>query len=210
MNAAQLLREAAAWRLFALLFERPRPVWSAEVELIAREVDDEVLREAALQWVAGASEGDYLALLGPGGAASPREVGYRGMSDPGWILAELAQFYGAFAYRPAAEDPPDHVSVEAGFVSYLWLKEAYALENGDDEAAAVTAQAREQFVAQHLAHLAAPLAARLVQAGGTPLAVVAQLLASRVPEAPAPVTSSPVEFDDACGTCGTAFSQETD
>jgi len=202
MNAIALLQEAAAWRLFALLFERPRQGWAEEVYRVISEVGDEQLREAALAWLAEAGEGDYLALLGPGGAASPREVGHRGMSDPGWILAELTGYYRAFAYQPAAEDPPDHVAVQAGFVSYLWLKEAFARECGDDEAAAVSAAARASFLQAHLAYLAAPLAQRLTAAGGTALAAIAQLFAARVPAPPAAVNGAGPDFDETCGKCG--------
>lgn len=56
-------------------------------------------------------------MLGPGGLASPREVAYRGMGDPGQILSDILAFHEAFAFRPEAEEPPDHVAVEAGF---LW------------------------------------------------------------------------------------------
>jgi len=49
----------------------------------------------------GAVEGHYLALLGPGGPASPREAAYVGLGDPGRTLAELRAFYDAFAYRRA-------------------------------------------------------------------------------------------------------------
>jgi hypothetical protein len=209
MNAQQLMREAAEWRLFGLLFERPNARWAGEVRTVAREVGDEELRTAASAWLAEANEGDYLALLGPGGAASPREVGYRGMGDPGWILSDIAQFHQAFAYQPAAEDPPDHVSVMAGFIGYLWLKEAFARECGDEEAAAVTAAARGEFLNEHLAYLAAPLAERLTTAGGTALARVAQLLAARVPAPPVTTGAAPADYEGGCGNCET-LAQEVD
>jgi hypothetical protein len=75
--------------------------------------------------------------------------------DPGQVLADLAAFYRAFAYAPETEEPTDHVAVEAGFVGYLWLKEAYALAQVDTAAAGLTASARGRFIEVHVAAPAA-------------------------------------------------------
>ena len=85
----ELLREAAAWRLLGLLFERPRDGWWREVEMLSREVVDPEITAAAEAARDGGGEGRYLALLGPGGPVSPREVTYRGMEDPGRIFADI-------------------------------------------------------------------------------------------------------------------------
>ncbi len=145
----ELMSEAAAWRLMGLLMERPRPGWNEELDTLAREVVDPSLR-AAVEAARGASEGTYLGLLGPGGFISPREVAYRPMDDPGKILADLAGFYEAFAFVPQAEDPIDHIAVEAGFVAYLRMKEAYALARGDEEAVETTAESLNHFLDSHL------------------------------------------------------------
>jgi hypothetical protein len=169
-----LLRRAAGWRLLGLLFERPRRGWHDEVEALARESDDADLRAAAAR-ARGAGEGSYLATLGPGGSTSPREVAWRGMHDPGHVLAELAGCYDAFGYRPLAEDPADHVAVEIGFMGYLTLKEAYALARGDAAARRTTREAFDGFGGEHLDVLAAELPARL--ASGPPhLAAAASVL----------------------------------
>ena len=109
-TTGKLLLEAARWRLLGLLFERPRDGWRAEVRGLAAEVDDPRLQTATNE-IADFGEGAYLAVLGPGGSVSPREVGYRPMGDPGKILSGLRTVYEAFGYRPRAEDPPDHVAV---------------------------------------------------------------------------------------------------
>jgi len=199
------LLEAADWRLLGLLLERPRPGWSDEVGALAGETHDPGLREAAAG-VAPASEGEYLALLGPGGLASPREAAYVGMQDPAWVLAEITRFYDAFAFTPHAENPPDHVAVEVAFVAYLHLKEAFALEAGDAEAVETTRAARTRFVAEHLARIARPMADRLAPALGTALARVALQLAARVPRPPAGAALAPADDDVpvTCGTCGPA------
>ncbi|HVS13140.1 MAG TPA: molecular chaperone TorD family protein [Thermoanaerobaculia bacterium] len=154
------LRRAAHLHLIGLLFERPRPGWSAEVRTLAAELEDVELR-ASLDELEGFSEGRYLRLLGPGGALSPREVGYQPMGDPGKILADLGAYYQAFAYRPGNAEPLDHVAVETGFLAYLALKESYAEEGGDPAAAAVCRSASRSFADDHLRALAHGVACRL-------------------------------------------------
>lgn len=202
MRIEEALAAAADWRLLGLLLERPREEARAEVRALTAETRDPALREAAAGIMAS-SEGEYLALLGPGGLASPREAGYTGMQDPGWVLSDVARFYDAFAFTPRAEDPPDHVAVEVAFVAYLHLKEAFALEARDVEAVETTQAARTRFVAEHLARIARPMADRLAPALGTPLVRVALQLAARVPPPPAGATSGPPHDDSSvvCGTC---------
>jgi len=130
------------------------------------------------------------------------------MEDPGWILADVSRFYQAFAYRPRSEDPIDHVAVEAGFVGYLCLKEALARASGDEAAARETARARTEFVAEHLAAIAVPLAERLAAIGDGHLAATARVLASSVPPSPvAHPTVSTADVPDGCGSCGTLWSR---
>ena len=154
------IARAARWRLLAVLLERPRPGWNEEIERLAAEIDDPALRAAASA-ARGASEGKYHGLLGPGAPLSPREASAIGVGDPGWMLSELERFYEAFGYAPRAEDPPDHVAVEAGFVGFLELKESLAWASEDAEAARTVAAARESFVAAHVE----PLIARLESVG---------------------------------------------
>jgi nitrate reductase assembly molybdenum cofactor insertion protein NarJ len=159
-QAGPLLAESARWRLTGLLFERPRPGWHEEVRALASEVGDERLAAAA-HAARDADEGTYLAILGPGGAVSPREVAYRNMGDPGKILSELRGFYDAFGFHPKAEDPPDHVAVEAGFIGFVKLKQAFAAARGDTEGERTTREAAQVFVERHLGSFAGDLAERL-------------------------------------------------
>lgn len=184
LDASAPLEQAARWRLIALLLERPRAGWHTEVTALAAESRDRMLIDAAAA-ATEAREETYLTILGPGGHVSPREVAYRGMEDPGSLLADIAGFYEAFAYRPHAEDPPDHVAVEAGFVGFLLLKEAYARANGDAAAAEICSQAAGRFLAAHLSALAHPLAQRLDSCESGVLALAAKYCAQLAGSPPA-------------------------
>jgi hypothetical protein len=198
-----LLVEAARWRLLGLLFERPRAGWHAEVRGLAAEVQDPAL-EAAAGASAAAGEGEFLATFGPGGAVSPREVAYRPLGDPGKILVALRGFYAAFGYEARAEDPPDHVAVETGFVGFLRLKAAYAAARGDAESALAARRAADTFVAEHLADLASEVARGLTRGGPEHLSLAASVLRDRCPRAARPsalrVVRGPAFDGAACGS----------
>jgi len=159
-ESEKLLAQAAAWRLASLLLERPRPQWHSEITELAPEVEDKNLRDSAHN-TEEATEELYHRLFGPGGAVSPREVSYCGMEDPGQVMAQLAGFYQAFSFAPRREDSIDHISVEAGFIGYLFLKQAYAELQGDREFGNITKEARERFLREHVERCAQGLAHRL-------------------------------------------------
>ncbi len=177
------LAAAAEWRLLALLLSRPRPGWSEELAALAREVPDGQLRQAAAE-AGQASEGAYHALLGAGGVASPRAAAHAGFQDPGRLLADLAGRYAAFGFGPRAEEPDDHLAVECDFVSYLFLKEAFARARGQAEAAEVTREARARFLTEHLTVAGPRLAEKLPEGSPPHLALAAAALAARLPEVP--------------------------
>jgi nitrate reductase assembly molybdenum cofactor insertion protein NarJ len=178
-RVADGIARAARWRLLGLLLERPRAGWSAEIERLAAEIDDPTFRAAASA-ARDTSEGEYHALLGPGAPLSPREASVLGLGDPGWNLSELARFFEAFGFVPRAEDPPDHVAVEVGFVGFLELKESLAWAYGDAEAAQTVAAARSAFVARHLAPLVARLERALEIAPHSALALTVDVLRAQL------------------------------
>ena len=163
LDVRALIAEAASWRLASLLLERPRPEWRNEIAALSREASDESLL-SCVDDVANATEENYHALFGPGGTVSPREVSYCGFEDPGHLMADLQAFYDAFSYLPMREDPIDHICVEAGFVSYLFLKEAYARREGNAEGAAITNSARNRFLRQHISRSAEGIRDRMGRA----------------------------------------------
>ena len=184
-----LLRQAAEWRLIGLLFECPTGTWREDIVALARDVDDPLLRAAVTHALEEASEGLYHSTFGPGGPAPPREVTYVKAVQLGYLLSELTAFCDAFAYGPVTRESPDHVSVEAGFIGYLRLKEAYAVTRGDDDQASVTADAAATFMREHLSALAEPLADTLDASGVAYLAEAARALATRVGPPPAAIAS---------------------
>lgn len=201
-----LLAAAAEWRLLALLLSRPREGWHAEIAAVAGDVADAGLRAAA-RAAAGATEGAYHSCLGAGGPASPREAAHGGFADPGRVLAEITAYYEAFAFAPRAEEPGDHLAVECDFVSYLFLKEAFALAGRAGDAAQITREARDAFLTGHVACTAHALAARLPFDAPGHLAAAAAALARRVPapDTPRPAHSCEDPLDDGCpaaGACG--------
>lgn len=195
-QVAELLHEATQWRLIGLLFSCPAGDWYAEVAALASEVNDEQLKAVAEAARTEASEGLYHTTFGPGGPAAAREVSYLRSTLSGQFLAELRGMYEAFAYQPASEEPPDHVAVEADFVGYLRLKEAFARSHGTEEHAAVTADVAQRILDEHLSAIAEPLARSLAASDISYLAGAAAALLQRVgpprQTTPAPADSLPV------------------
>jgi nitrate reductase assembly molybdenum cofactor insertion protein NarJ len=183
-HALGLLREAAWWRLLGRLLECPNDEWRRDVAALAAEVDDEGLRGAADAALATATEGQYHSVFGPGGPAPPREVSYHDSLELGSLMSTLAGYYDAFGYHPATREAPDHVAVEAGFIAYLRFKEAYARAAGDEEHASLTADAADRYLADHLAMIAAPLAAALADSEMDYLVRASGLLAERAGKPP--------------------------
>ena len=193
-----LLRGAAEWSLIGRLLGPPRPDWFMQIRALAGEVDDLGLREAVELAQREAGMGLYHTTFGPGGSAPPREVSYRDTVHPGRYLGELSSLYEAFAYTPATDEPPDHVSVEAGFVGYLRLKEAYARFRGHDQEVAVTVDAARCFIEDHVAVLAEPLTECLKNSGIQYLAIAGAALLARAGPKPrrAHETAPEIELSD--------------
>lgn len=197
----ELLIEAAEWRLLGLLFECPSEDWRRQVRMLAAETPPGLLRDAAEAALEEATEGRFHSTFGPGGPAPAREVACTRSVELGGLMAELAAYYEAFGYQPATTEPPDHVSVEAGFMGYLRLKEAYALACEDAERAAVAAEAAERFLSEHIRLWAALLAAALRSSGVRYLELAAKELVRRAgsAEALAPATLPVLEDQFECG-----------
>ncbi|MCC6739041.1 MAG: molecular chaperone TorD family protein [Planctomycetia bacterium] len=154
------LTKAADLRLIGLLFERPSESRRRHVAALGAECADAGLRELAML-MTDVDEGSYQSVFGSGGPVSPRQAAYIGRRDPARAMAELSELYGAFGFTPSPGEPLDHVATEAGFAAFLYMKEAYAVSQGNTEAAEITAAARKTFVEDHLRLLANGLLRRL-------------------------------------------------
>lgn len=175
-----LVKEAAEWRLISLLFECPDSKWREQVTALMNEVADTELQSAANDALEEAGEGLFHHTFGPGGPAPAREATYHQTVQLGYLMSELQAYYNAFAFQPVTSEAPDHVSVEAGFIAYLKMKEAYALACQDEERATTAAESAQRFIEDHLTNLAQPLAERLEGSGISYLAKASAALLSRV------------------------------
>jgi nitrate reductase assembly molybdenum cofactor insertion protein NarJ len=197
----RLAREAAEWRLLSQLFECPTPAWRAQLTALMLETTDAELKSAAQDALEEAGEGFYHHTFGPGGPAPPREATYHQTVQLGYLMSELQAYYNAFAFHPVTSEPPDHVSVETGFIAYLKMKEAYAAACDDEEAAATASESAERFVREHLANIAEPFANHLAGSDISYLAKAGAALLRRVGPPPAAAVSPlPVLQDEPeCG-----------
>jgi len=153
---AAWLERAASWRVASLLFQWPSAELVAELQSVAREVRpewrDEAVRLAAHpidDW-----QTEYHRVLGPGGCpASESSYDDNALAGRGPLLARVAGFYEAFAYRPdtMTAEVPDHIANELGFLSYLSLKCAFADYSADAGSLEVAAEAYVRFQDEHLA-----------------------------------------------------------
>ena len=175
-----LAKEAAEWRLISLLFECPDSKWREQVTALINEVADGDLQSAAHDALEEAGEGLFHHTFGPGGPAPAREATYHQTVQLGYLMSELQAYYNAFAFQPVTAEAPDHVSVEAGFIAYLKMKEAYALACKNEERAATAGESAQRFIEDHLTNLAQPLAERLEGSGISYLATASAVLLRRV------------------------------
>lgn len=200
-GVVEVLREAAAWRLLGRLFECPSGAWQDDIAVLDRELGDDHLHAAVEAALTEASEGLYHSVFGPGGPAPPREVTYHDALELGSVMSAVTGCYGAFAYRPATTEPPDHVAVEIGFLAYLRAKQAFSLMAGDTERAQITAEAADRFREGHLALVAGRLARVLATAPASYLAMAGRMLRARVGPPPGPTRLPMVQpFTDEDGS----------
>jgi putative dimethyl sulfoxide reductase chaperone len=85
--------------------------------------------------------------------------------DKGAILADICGFYRAFGFEPSPDvgEKPDHLRGELEFLAALFIMEARALEQGNDDHADITRQAIIRFASDHLTDWLASFCARLMQ-----------------------------------------------
>ena len=91
---------------------------------------------------------------------------------------------------------PDHISVEIAFVAYLKVKEAFALACQDEERAATASESARQFIHDHLANVAQPLAEHLDGSDITYLSKAGAASLCRVGQPPSAASPLPILHDE--------------
>jgi TorA maturation chaperone TorD len=151
----QWLQLASGWRLLSLLFQSPTRESRRELSRLTTE-GPKKLAPLAREWAETPrqdAEAEFLALFGPGGIPAV-ESSYdpNALAGRGPMLADIAGFHEAFAYRPSNPPAavPDHIAVELDFLSYLAVKIAFALHARQRVEAGVAVKAYEGFLEDHL------------------------------------------------------------
>ena len=169
--AEYALARAVVYRLLATLWRQPVPPWrqeldeqlpAAEVALelcgLPKVVDRIAERTAATSATQDALVEEYGRRIGHTvhAAATPYETewtGWAGQVQQFHQLSDIAAFYLAFGLEPDSHchERADHLSVELEFLRFLALKEAYGLEQGDEQLADVAVAGQRSFLQDHLA-----------------------------------------------------------
>lgn len=159
----KLVGDAAAYRLFSLVFQPPHPDLPAQIAALGREVRGPA---AELPKACGSMDTEeYHFILGPAGGCSPCESEYLGdkLGGKGSLMADVAGFYDAFSFPRDADtqERVDHIAVELSFMSFLLLKTAYAAHRGNAPGVNVCADAGVKFAKTHLLPWLNPFRERL-------------------------------------------------
>lgn len=208
----ELLKEASQWRLFGLLFEYPTKAWRDNLEALMPSLHSPELRVIAQAALDQASEGLHFAMFGPAGSVPVREVTYQGGVQFGYLMAEMSAYYEAFGYQPQVDEASDHLAVQLGFLSFLKLKQAHALLNGQSEAARLTSEAFNNFLRDHIASQAEPVVKALENFAPAYLAGAGKLIFAHA--GPSPRSGFPLgsAFDDGdvceAMTCGPSAAED--
>lgn len=183
------LQAAVVWRFLSLVLRTPDEETAAEARGLTRELPEGLRGRAAamLDLPLNDWEDEYHSVLGPGGCPATESAFDRStIASRGPLLAEIAAFYEAFAYAGdrAVHEVPDHIAVELGFLAYLAVKVAFALQEGREEETRVTLDAYERFLRTHPAFWVEPFADRLSASGSAFYAGAADLLRETIEAAP--------------------------
>lgn len=167
-----LLREASLYRLLSVLFRPPTLGLASEIAALAASAGlipaggipaDVVSRLASLP--GPDLDDEYHRTLGAAGPCPCGESDFTAatLAGKGGLIGDVAAFYKAFSFDPAAEvqESPDHVAIELSFLGWLRLKEAYALWSGREDEAALCRDAADKFTRDHLGAFLAAFLDRL-------------------------------------------------
>ena len=101
------------------------------------------------------------------GAVPPYETEYgnEALFQQPQELADLVGFYHAFGLstKSGEHERPDHISCECEFLTFLAMKEAYALQHQETQMLEQTRKAQRLFLKDHLGRFLPSFAARLAR-----------------------------------------------
>lgn len=129
-------------------------------------------------------------------------------------MADIAGFLRAFGLvlERQQHQRVDHISCECEFLAFLCRKEAYALEQGDDDMLAQTCKAQRLFLRDHLGRFGPALGRKLAREDDGFYGALGQLSAAflegecrrlGLPVGPAHLELRPAEDDNVPMACGT-------
>lgn len=113
---------------------------------------------------------EYTYLFERGARCPPYGSSYIAQQGLGREMADVASLYALFGLQVGEthRELPDHVSVEWEFLSFLYAKEAYALEQGWQERVQVCQEVRHCFLREHLGQWFSAFAQRVQKYGRHP------------------------------------------
>ena len=185
---------ADLWRILALCFSTPTHQALSNLHELANDLASVFDKEndplaPGLTEIAKsvksldptALEHEYNALFSMDVMVPAYEGSYQRI-ERGAIVGDVAGYYKAFGLETSDHSgPPDSLWNELAFMSWLSLKEAYALENELEEALTVTRAAMSEFLQDHLGRWTGAFTTRLCATTGNPLYVnAAHLLLATV------------------------------
>lgn len=166
MTKEMALARADVYRFLSLAFAYPERDNMESLRLLSMDIEEAIdllpynikdefnsFRSAMEDMDVEALESEYTELFMTRMHCSPIETSYgrKSFNRPG-VLGDISGFYKAFGFTLSdkAGVTHDHIAVELEFMSFLSLKEAYAIEQGMDENLDICVSAKKKFLDEHI------------------------------------------------------------
>ena len=182
----QALRRADLWRVLALSFSTPTERSLADLQGLCNDLASAPIMKSlpfqpGLADLAryiesqdlGTLEHEHNALFSMDVMVPAYEGSYQRI-ERGAVVGDVAGYYQAFGLGTLEKSgPPDSLWNELAFLSWLSLKEAYAIQHEMEDALAITRNATHNFLQDHLGRWAGSFSTRLLRTTENPLYVTA-------------------------------------
>jgi len=181
-DVTQALLRADLWRILALCFATPAAQTLADIRQLCNGListlagSDHPLQEGLIELADTVAKLDVVELEHEHNALFSMDVlvpAYEGSYqriERGSVIGDVAGFYRAFDLAPVDHSgPPDSLWNELAFVTWLSIKQAFALEQGMTDAAGITRDAMVDFLSEHLGRWTGAFSQRLLATTGNPL-----------------------------------------